>query len=448
MYNIFKAIRKDNLEQVKEILEKQPMELETKNTEEETPLAYAVGEDKPEIVKFLIEKKANLEAHTSDNLTILEKSVSYLDEKIVELLLKNGTKVTSKCFSTVLQELTTDIAKDVNEKKEILKLLFQYGEAKLFQTPYTEAIKDAPLMLKLHKNGATQGFIIHLFYSAKTAENLCIDNYNLEEFQKALDTNSIEIKGKKVFELNINEILIPKLEILAEKNYKIIQNIVNNIDRLKNPPEELDILKNQFKQKITEIYTSAEIIENHLTKLFNRLDSEKFSIIPYSNLKNIILESLDTEEPTNARNAVKVYEDNPQYKPENYFKFLINPDNSEKALEIILENYDILYEFIEDILKLTLDLPEEEIANLGKFKKLLKEHCPNKETYAGKALIKLAEENNILKENLKTIAKTAEPERNEGKEEEPLDKDSNNQWQKRVTNSNDGPNTKKSKTII
>ncbi len=93
---IHQAARRGNLEIVKSLLQKDPSLATAKDKRQLTPLHYAVFGGHTEVVLFLIEKKADVNAGDSTGNTPFMWAVARNKEAIAELLIQKGANVNQK----------------------------------------------------------------------------------------------------------------------------------------------------------------------------------------------------------------------------------------------------------------------------------------------------------------------------------------------------------------
>lgn len=94
---IHEAVREGNLLKVKEIIETDPDQINAKGLYEGLyPLHYAVSANNKEMVNLLIDKGADINAHSSDGSTSLHVASVLGYKEIVALLIKGGADVNAK----------------------------------------------------------------------------------------------------------------------------------------------------------------------------------------------------------------------------------------------------------------------------------------------------------------------------------------------------------------
>lgn len=163
---IFDAIRGGNLTKVKELIEKNGELLNARNTNQSTPLHVAVEFNNELIVRYLIEKGADLNAVNRNNWT----SLFYAKEKeIARLLIENGADINYGASNN-----TALIQSIWNKRKDVTEYLLDRG-AKIPDTGTPLGLNLLFLELKLgsiryFEKCLQQGFDPH--YEGEAKSNL------------------------------------------------------------------------------------------------------------------------------------------------------------------------------------------------------------------------------------------------------------------------------------
>ncbi len=105
---------------VKHLLEKDKLNIESKNERGETPLITAAKQGRTDLLLLLLVKQANIEATDKDQNTALHHASYHSKVEIVSLLLKLGadTNATNKNQSTVLHEALRRRTNEPGESKK------------------------------------------------------------------------------------------------------------------------------------------------------------------------------------------------------------------------------------------------------------------------------------------------------------------------------------------
>ena len=120
---LFSAIYNEELHKVHALLQKEDINLDSKNENGETLLQYAVLHQKEKIVELLLEKGAKIEGENSDELTPLQVAVLSEQFSITKILLKHGANVEAK-NKLGLSPLHVAICDGNNS---LVKILLEYG---------------------------------------------------------------------------------------------------------------------------------------------------------------------------------------------------------------------------------------------------------------------------------------------------------------------------------
>lgn len=154
--NIFKLIDRNDLEGIKELLEEKPELLEKRGGSwcwQSTPLLWATYKNKPDIVKFLIEKGADLEKRTVSDSS-LSPLIWALDCKHIEC-------------AEILAEAGADFLTSSGSSKRGIDYIRANSSLKYILTKY------APELLE-EEQSQTQSYNKHVIYGEfqKSGEHL------------------------------------------------------------------------------------------------------------------------------------------------------------------------------------------------------------------------------------------------------------------------------------
>jgi ankyrin repeat protein len=120
---IHKAAYKGDLKKVKEIIDRDPNEINVQDAQGFTPLHLASGKGHIEIVEFLLNHGADIELEIFNGVTPLMLAAQYVTNETIKTLLEHGAKVNHKDESgrTALHNAAA------YNGKEIMNLLISYG---------------------------------------------------------------------------------------------------------------------------------------------------------------------------------------------------------------------------------------------------------------------------------------------------------------------------------
>ena len=125
-FNIFEAIHFGRLDRVTE-LSAQKTNFTSKNTDGDTPLTYAIRQQKTQIVELLLQSGANPNAASNLELTPLIIAINEDNTEIVKLLLKEGANPRL----TGYQDITPLFVAAMQNKPEMIEILFAHLELNL-----------------------------------------------------------------------------------------------------------------------------------------------------------------------------------------------------------------------------------------------------------------------------------------------------------------------------
>ena len=96
--NIFDAVQKGTIEDVKHFLEAKGADINLKDNRGYTPLLVAASRENVEVVKFLIQKGADVNAEDNNGYTALHRAVWQKEVEVAKILLSvDGIKVNTFC---------------------------------------------------------------------------------------------------------------------------------------------------------------------------------------------------------------------------------------------------------------------------------------------------------------------------------------------------------------
>jgi len=93
---VFDALRKGDIQTVKELVEKTPQVLEARDSDGDTPLHYAAGEGNVELINYFIDKGAKLELQDAQHKTPFHLAAMNDREEAVAVLLKRGAALETR----------------------------------------------------------------------------------------------------------------------------------------------------------------------------------------------------------------------------------------------------------------------------------------------------------------------------------------------------------------
>ncbi len=120
---IHKAAYKGDLKKVKEIIGRDPNEINVQDAQGFTPLHLASGKGHIEIVEFLLNHGADIELEIFNGVTPLMLAAQYVTNETIKTLLEHGAKVNHKDENgrTALHDAA------MYSGKEVINLLISYG---------------------------------------------------------------------------------------------------------------------------------------------------------------------------------------------------------------------------------------------------------------------------------------------------------------------------------
>jgi len=118
---LFIAVKNCDLKKTKKLLNKIDVNVRDRNFR--TPIFYAIKNCKPQFIKYLISRGANINVYDRDSLTPLIYAIMRKDIKIVKLLIEHGAKIKQEDLTEVSPLLA---AVSLNEA-DVVKLLLKAG---------------------------------------------------------------------------------------------------------------------------------------------------------------------------------------------------------------------------------------------------------------------------------------------------------------------------------
>ncbi|MCK4345558.1 MAG: ankyrin repeat domain-containing protein [Bacteroidales bacterium] len=138
--DIFETINNGDFEAVKELLEKTPELIKTRDNEGDSPLTWAVTTDNIKIARYLIKQGAEINSSNKDGRTPLHWAAIRATKDMAELLIENGADINSLDYDkhTPLHNAGTrgnvEVAKLLVEKGVDLEIKDDYGRTPLILT--------------------------------------------------------------------------------------------------------------------------------------------------------------------------------------------------------------------------------------------------------------------------------------------------------------------------
>ena len=364
MQKIFNAIKHNNIDEVKELIKNKKI-LNGKNNDGETPLIYAVFEDKFDICKVLINAKADLDKQSRFGETALIIAASINDIPVLQKLIEANANLNIQKYDgdTALilaaQYNNLDIVKELIKAKAKLDIQDEDGDTALIRAVHYNNFDIVKELIKANAKLDIQN--IH----GDTALMIALKIKNLPIVKSLIKANkNLDINPERyIYDDNVREIR----KVLKEKNLKYgnIDNIVDIkeykstefLDYLKKNLKDENKKKNIFLPILKKIHTeplgkNVWYIDAHgITE--NKIFKTSIPIIFESSLGNSVIKTTKAkkeqrifnkslirkilfldDKPNNNDNNLKIYREDdlvPEVKFDYLkFEFLVNekPNNN------------------------------------------------------------------------------------------------------------------------
>ncbi|AIL65861.1 Ankyrin repeat protein [Rickettsiales bacterium Ac37b] len=268
-----------------------------------TPLHYAVFRGKKENITILIENGADINIKTNNDITPLHYAAQAGNTEAINILIHKGTEVNSQ---TTTGEIPLHFAAETGEKEAIITLL-------------------------------NKGAIVDIR-----------DNSNHTPIEVAQRNNYPDIATILIGELLITKLYHNKID--SEESYTE-ENVIQFLPRLEfllktkglpshllipnNIPEAIRLQIISFIEPFNNIEKNIhDAVEVHSAAILYKLYPEQFpSPLPYSHALKYKDYIINTKI---CNKLLESYEQNPQFKPVNFFNWIIGPANTNSVIEQLI----------------------------------------------------------------------------------------------------------------
>ncbi|MFN7038098.1 MAG: ankyrin repeat domain-containing protein [Alphaproteobacteria bacterium] len=497
--SIFEIILKNNQKELHDYIQENPLSIYDQNKDGILPIGFAIDKDLELMVEVLIKNKADVNSFvnpSNQEQQLIHLATRKRNFRIVKLLVDNGADVNSK--EVVYDEKTVSntplhLAVE-NMDFNIVEFLLKNGADTNILNGKKEARWQRPIeiimdnfkkisreqdnqqmlddnfklfkLLSLYPYDGLYEYIEENFNCSKEygdvlrivqltdaiyLSNQTIGGCDPESFALSLDfindnniywSEFVNEDLELIDNIAIKELVIPRLKVRCKQ--KGIGDIL--LDLPNEIPEIISYAVNKYLQTNQENKKQLfKDLDSCFSEIHYQRNPANFSAMSYYDLKRIAVNNY-AEDSQDMRNSLTYYDQNPQYKPKNYFLYLIDPKNQKEVRKLVIEHYEVFNEIFKTIKNseacFNWDITKQ-INSFLNFDKLIS--LQEVEHYR---LNKLMQKNIKLKEQLEALQNlNKEAAIKEGKKEEQDD----NKWQnvangKRGTDrKDDNPNKKQCK---